>query len=128
MAGSRCFIGVEALTACERQAQPEVGGLDVAVHEARAVQRREPAQPLQHHLAQLEEAHAPRARVLLEVRADEVLEHEEGHALRDAAVDDVRDVRVVEAGERRGLLDERREDALRAPSRTRSAGPRPSGS
>ena len=81
-AGVAVLVGVEALAAGERQAQPEVRRLDVAVHEARAVERREPRARLEHDLAQLEERHRARRGVLLEVGADQVLEDEERHAAR----------------------------------------------
>jgi hypothetical protein len=54
-AGFAVLLRVEPLAAGERQAQPEVGGLDVAVDEAGAVQRREARAGLEHDLAQLVE-------------------------------------------------------------------------
>ena len=57
-AGIAVLVGIEVLAARERQAQPQVRGLDVAMNEPRAVQRREPRARLEHHLPQLEERHA----------------------------------------------------------------------
>ncbi len=80
--GSRCLSRVEPLAARERKAEPEVGRLDVAMHEAGAVERGEPGARLEDDLPQLEERHRARGRVLLQIGADQVLEHEERHVRR----------------------------------------------
>ena len=79
-AGIAVLSGSKLLAPRERQAQPDVRRLDVAVHEPRPVQRREPRARVEHDLAQLEERHGASGRVLLQVRADQVLEHQERHA------------------------------------------------
>ncbi len=105
------LFGIELLAAREREPEPQVRGLDVAMNEAGAVQRREAGAGLEHDLPQLEERHRARLGVLFEVGAHQVLEHQEGHGAGDPAVDDVRDVRVVEPCERVRLFDERLENA-----------------
>src|SRR5262249_43751469 len=111
--GIAVLLRIETLAAAEREPQPEVRGLDVAMDEARAVERREAGARLEHDLPQLEERHEARHRVLAQVGANQIFEHEERNgSLNDAAIDDVRDVRVIEARERFGFLDERGEDAF----------------
>jgi hypothetical protein len=54
------LLRIEPLPARQRQAQPNVGGLDVAVDQAGAVQRGQTGARLEHDLPELEQCHRTR--------------------------------------------------------------------
>ena len=63
------LVRIELLAAGQREAEPQIGRLDVAVNEPRAVERGEAGAGLEHDLSQLEERHRTRLGVLLEIGA-----------------------------------------------------------